>query len=87
MSKRRRNKSKPPVFKERKSKINDIEYQTLTPFGNLVFAVSISPEMVKKLNSICDTAIEKDKLDWGHKLVGNIKNCLLYTSPSPRDRG
>ena len=21
------------------------------------------------------------------KISGNIKNCLLYTSPSPRDRG
>ena len=57
-----------------KDKITYISYSSLTPFGNVIFDVTISPAMVNKLNAICDKVLEDKKQRWGHKLVGNIED-------------
>ena len=36
---------------------------------------------------VADKSEAIDKLVSLHEKCGNLKDCLLYTSPSPRDRG
>ena len=50
-------------------------------WGPCVVKVKIQDDFKKAL---IDEA-KKNELDFRDKLAGQIRNCLLYTSPSPRD--
>ena len=50
------------------------------------FNVDLTPEQeYKLLNEIIDYIADEARYDDESSLVVNIKGCLLYTSPSPRD--
>lgn len=50
---------------------NHIHVDIKAPFGPIIFEVTITPQMVKKINDACDKAID-DAQTWNHRLVGNI---------------
>ena len=63
--------------------------KVLSPFGPKIASLKLSKNTIKKINTEVDKIISKKnllkKLDYSNKLVGQVKHCLLYTSPSPRD--
>ena len=67
------------IFIQRSSLLN-----TINGVGSVFRAVGLDPF---KLNAqkIINKAIKK--ADYKEEIPDNIITCLLYTSPSPRDRG
>ena len=60
----------------------DINLSELLPHLNGPF----TPDLATEVGSMTEKAKDNDwplKVEWG--LIGSCTNCLLYTSPSPRD--
>ena len=61
-------------------------YSDMIVSDYLNFAAGIRGVDTKRISSSVDRVIEKCSLkDVGHRIIGRLSNCLLYTSPSPRD--
>ena len=58
--------------------MSDFDAQDLTAAGSGKSEAEIAFELVSKL---------KGQGVWGERNMADILDCLLYTSPSPRDRG
>ena len=71
-----------------------------TPFSPSIMETEVPKRFLDIVNEIGDEVLSDDKKsaqwDWSNHLVGKVhkevqipivnKDCLLYTSPSPRDR-
>ena len=66
-----------------------INNNTLLVSGTVgVFLLAIFNELKIKEGDVCGlTPIEAVKMINQNAVVYDLRNCLLYTSPSPRDRG
>ena len=65
--------------------LSDKQSNRLLPQDTTLLEEVISSEILKELDSIVDEALEL-ALSWTNKSTVQDVDCLLYTSPSPRDR-
>ena len=62
-----------------------VNKQVPAPIRKMAFARYASPEMLMYLNLALTDQVENGTVDEKSEFALSLKDCLLYTSPSPRD--